>query len=389
VSRPVVIPESFRDRPFARRRYAAIAGWAADHHPFYMRRISGEAPEFAVLTRREVQDDNDLLLNGAPETARTSGSIATPVRISWSRQRAKQDMADHAEYLRWMGGRLPDIRLVAPSSQAFGPNTLDISRPIAEQVEFILRRQREEGGCSLVTYPSNLEYLCRHVIENGIDMRFMRRLVCLSEVYEPWLDALAAEAFPNAMRSVNYSSVELGLIAASCPHRPDNYHIMAHKLGVEFLDAEGRPCREGETGQVVVTDYVNRRSTLIRYALGDLASPVTCGCGKIGLPAMTNVIGKVRGMLKDWQGRPVLFSGLSPIFRDSPEVRQFQVVQPALGHFVVRYVPRAGLPLDPFFERVRVRFLDVVGGEPRIDFDAFEEIPRSAGGKFHGSICEV
>jgi len=92
---------------------------------------------------------------------------------------------------------------------------------------------------------------------------------------------------------------------------------------VESLDGEGRPCREGEPGQVVVTDYWNRRSTLVRYALGDLAAPVTCGCGRIPAPAMTNVIGKVRGVLKDAAGRPVMFNGLSPMFRDSPEVRQF------------------------------------------------------------------
>jgi len=384
-----VIPESFRERPFARQRFEAIAGWAGANHPFYSRRVSGDTPEFTVLTRAEVQEHNELLLNGHPETAHTSGSTAMPVRVSWSPMRARQDYSDNVEYVRWLGGQLPDVRLLAMHSQAANANTMDITRPVAEQVEFILRRQREGGACSLVTYPSNLEYLCRHVVDNGIDMGFIRRLVCLSEVYEPWMDELAAEAFPNAARSVTYSSVEFGLIAARCPHRPDNYHIMAHKLGVEFLDDEGLPCREGETGQVVITDYINRNSTLIRYALGDLAAPATCDCGRIQLPAMTKVVGKVRSVLKDMQGRPVLFSALTATFRDAPEVRQFQVVQHAIGRFVVRYVPRADMDIDPFFARVRTRFDEVFGGAPGIEFEAREEIPRSAGGKYHHSICEV
>ena len=154
------------------------------------------------------------------------------------------------------------------------------------------------------------------------------------------------------------------------------------------LDGEGRPCREGEPGQVVVTDYWNRRSTLIRYALGDIAAPATCDC-PIPAPAMASIAGKVRGMLKDGEGRPVLFSGLSPLFRDSPEIRQFQVLQPALGQFVVRYVPRADAVLPPFFARVQSRFAEVFGGTPQIGFEAFEEIPRSAGGKFHASICQA
>jgi phenylacetate-CoA ligase len=227
------------------------------------------------------------------------------------------------------------------------------------------------------------------VLERGIDMRFMRRLVSLSEVYEPWLDELAKQAFPNAVSTITYSSVELGLIAARCPHRPENYHIMAHKLGVEFLDEEGRPCREGQPGQVVVTDYWNRRSTLVRYALGDLAAPSTCGCGRIQAPAMTNIIGKVRGVLKRADGSPYMFTGLSPMFRDSPEIRQFQVVQPAIGQFVVRHVPKDGVEMDDFYTRVRQHFAEAFGTEAQVEFEAMDSIPRSAGGKFHGSICLV
>jgi phenylacetate-CoA ligase len=320
-------------------------------------------------------------------TARTSGSIATPVSVSWTKQRAALERRDAAHYARWLGGDLPTIRIVANAVHEADQVTLDVGESMEAQVEFILGRHREQGASALVTYPSNLERLCRHLIEQGIELPFLRRVISLSEVYEPWLDELLHQAIPSATASVTYSAVELGLIAARCPHRPENYHIMAHKLGVEFLDAEGRPCREGEPGQVVVTDYWNRRSTLIRYALGDLAAPATCPCGLIPAPAMTTVIGKVRGVLKDAAGRPVMFNGLSPLFRDSPEIRQFQVVQPALDSFVVRYVPRAGAPLEPFFERVRNRFAQVFGGAARIEFEAHEEIPRSAGGKFHGSIC--
>jgi phenylacetate-CoA ligase len=297
------------------------------------------------------------------------------------------DHDDNRAYMRWLGGRLPDIRIVSLSVHAANERSLDILATPQAQVEFIARRRREAGACSLVTYPSNLELLCQHVLEQGIDMSFMRRIVCLSEVYEPWLDGLVAQAFPNAARAVTYSSVEFGVIALRCPHQPENYHIAAHKLGVEFLDGDGRPCREGEPGQVVVTDYWNRRSTLVRYALGDLAAPTTCGCGRITTPAMTSVAGKVRGALKDARGRAVLFSGLSPLFRDSPEIRQFQVVQPAIGHFRVRYVARGDAPPGAFFERVRHKFDQAFGGCPRIDFERCDEIERAAGGKFHISIC--
>lgn len=386
MSEPVV-PESFRTRPYARQHYTAIARWVAGNHPFYMRRVDGDRPDFAVLTRADIQEDNDALLNGFQVTGRTSGSTAMPVQVAWSRERSQMDKRDTAQFVRWLGGPLPNMRIVALAAHKADERTIDVTEPIPVQVDFMLRRHAADGACSLVTYPSNLEMLCRHVIENGLDMRFMRRLVCLSEVYEPVVDELAKEAFPNARPTCTYSSVELGLIAARCPYRPQNYHIMAHKLGVEFLDPDGRPCRDGEAGQVVITDYWNRRSSFVRYALGDLAAPATCGCGRIGGPAMTNVIGKVRGVLKHADGRPVLFTGLSPMFRDSPEIRQFQVVQTALRSFIVRFVSKPGAELAPFRARVEEHFFVQFGQGLSIEFAPCEAIERSAGGKFHGAIC--
>jgi phenylacetate-coenzyme A ligase PaaK-like adenylate-forming protein len=381
-----VTPDSFRDRPYARQYYAQIAAWAAQNHPFYMKRVQGPNPDFPVITRTDVQEDNETLLNGCKCTGRTSGSTSMPVEVSWSVARSELERRDNADFVRMLGGRLASARIVALSSHGKSDISIDVTEPLPAQVEFILRLHAERGAAAVITYPSNLEMLCRYVIDHDIDMGFVRRLVSLSEVYEPVVDELAARAFPNAVSTYTYSSVEVGLIAVRCPHNPHNLHIRAKKLGVEFLDAQGRPCRDGELGQVVVTDYSNRNSSIIRYALGDLAAPTVCDC-PIGMPAMTNLVGKVRGVLKHADGRPVLFTGLSPMLRDCPEILQFQVIQPAIGHFIVKFVPKQGMALDDFHARVRSHFEADFGAGIRMDFEPCGEIPRSAGGKFHGAIC--
>lgn len=383
------IPESFQHRPYAKRRFAIIANWARANHPFYMKHAADPSQPFPILTRAVIQADNELLLNGSPVTGRTSGSTSTPVEISWAPPRERIDKQDSARLVAMMGGPLPNMKIVSTVAHKKDESTIDVATPIPEQVEFILRRQAAKGACSLVTYPTNVEMLCKYIVEHGLDMGFMRRVTCLSEVYEPYHDKLIAQAFPNAVAHCTYSSVETGLIATRCPINRENYHISAHKLGVEFLDPEGRPCRDGEPGQVVITDYFNRRSTLIRYALGDLAAPTTCNCGLSDLPAMTNIIGKVRGVLKDPTGRPVIFTHLSPMFRDSPEIGQFQVVQEALDRFIVRYVPRRGADIQPFLDRVKARFVGEFGAGTTIAFEDHPEIPRSAGGKYHAAICLV
>jgi phenylacetate-CoA ligase len=203
------------------------------------------------------------------------------------------------------------------------------------------------------------------------------------------MDDLIRQVFPNAVPIVTYSSVELGMIAVRCPHRPENYHIMAHKLGVEILDAEGRACPPGVPGQVVVTDYFNQHSTLIRYALGDLAENAVCPCGRIALPAITRIAGKMRGLLRRADGSQMLFTSLSSHFRDSPEIRQFQVVQDQIHQFTIRAVPRGTPDLAPFEARIRARFSEEFGPETRLAFTYMDSIPRSPGGKYFAAICAI
>lgn len=383
----VPIPESFRHRPFAGRAFGRIAGWALANHPFYRSLGLQPGDPLPVLTRERVQAGNVQLLNGHAITACTSGSTSRPVDVSWSAARNVLELEDTARFLQWWGGPLPNMRIVSLASHEPDPKTIDVESPIPAQVEFMLRRHAIDGACSLVTYPTNLELLCRYIIEHGVDMSFLRRCTCFAEVYEPYHDALVARAFPNAQANCTYSSVEVGLIAARCPHRPDNYHVMAHKLGVEFLAEDGRPCRDGELGQVVVTDFYNRRSTLIRYALGDLAAPTSCDCGLISLPAMTRLVGKVRGVLKGRDGKPVMFASLAAMFRDSPEIRQFQVVQDTLAHFLIRYVPRDGADTAAFQLRAEAAFRSRYGEGSLVDFEPLPDIPKGPGGKFHAAIC--
>jgi len=383
------IPEWYRDRPYARQRYARIAHWALAQHPFYQKHVPDPDREFPVLTRAMLQANNDLLLNGHPETARTSGSTATPVRMSWDAARSRQEKADTRLMIEWLGGALPSLSIVSTWVHAADERTIDVLTLLPQQVEYLRQRNRADGTCSLITYPSNLELLSGYIIEQQLDMSFVRRVTCLSEVYEPRHDELIRAAFPNAVANVTYSSVEAGMIASRCPHRPENYHIMAHKLGVEFLNEQGRPCQHGELGRVVVTDFENRRSPLIRYAQGDLAAPMHCDCGKILLPAMTQIVGKVQGVFRTREGRPIIFTHFSPMFRDSPEIGQYQVVQEAFDRFTVRCVPRAGADLAPFKQRVRQRFEQEFGPNLSIDYEILAEIPRAASGKFHVAICRI
>jgi len=375
------IPESFRGRPYAERHFRQIAQWAREHSPFY-RHFHAEGGVPPLLTREILQAHNDELLDGRAVTGKTSGATSVPVRVHWGAPRSRLDQKDNLTYAGWYGGVLEHVKIVALSAHEKKDNSFEVASPVTQQLAFLNERIHRYGARSLISYPTNLVQLAVHLKQSGQTIPGLQRLVCMSELFEPSQEACMAEAFPNARIAATYSCTETGMIAGRCPHNPDNYHIMAHKLGVEFLNADGRPCAEGEVGQIVITDYVNRAMPFIRYAIGDLAAPVRCDCGKIDLPALTRLLGKQRGLLRHPDGHYVFSTELSPHIRDSAEVRQYQVIQQAPARFLLRVIARDGAETTAFERRMRELFTLHFGAGTDMAFDWCTDIPRLPGGKY-------
>jgi phenylacetate-CoA ligase len=375
------IPASFVGRTYAEQHFAQIVQYAFQHNPFY-RHFFAASSAIPLLTREILQEHNDEILNGHPVSGKTSGSTSIPVRIHWSPPRSKLDNRDSMNYAEWFGGRLPHMKIVALTAHKAAENTLEVASMVPEQLQFIRRQIAERGVRSLISYPTNLEQLAQHLLQTNEQIVELQRIVCMSELFEPSQEVLIRKAFPNAQIAATFSSTEVGMIAGRCPHYPENYHIMAHKLGLEFLNAEGLPCREGEVGQVVITDYINRKMPLIRYAIGDLAAPITCPCGKIPLPALTKLLGKQRGILKHPNGGNVFSTQLSAEIRDTPGIRQFQVIQHALTQIQLRLIARPNAVIADAEHSLRALFERVFGQAMQLDFDWCQEIPRLPGGKY-------
>ncbi len=380
-SQPFDIPASFLGRPYAEQHFIQIVRYAFAHNPFYQQFLAAGSA-VPLLTREILQEHNDEILNGQPVTGKTSGSTSIPVRIHWAQPRSRMDSRDSKNYAEWFGGQLPHMKIVALTAHKGADNTLEVASPVCEQVPFIRQQIAEKGVRSLISYPTNLEQLAQHLVQTGEQIIELQRIVCMSELFEPSQEAVIKQAFPNAHIAATYSSTELGMIAGRCPHYPDNYHIMAHKLGLEFLDEQGNPCAEGEVGQIVITDYYNHKMPLIRYAIGDLAAPITCPCGKIPLPALTKLLGKQRGILKHPNGSHVFSTELSADIRDTPGIRQFQVIQHALEHIQIRLIARPNAKTVDAEKNIRAVFVAIFGQSMHIEFDWCHEIPRLAGGKY-------
>lgn len=184
----------------------------------------------------------------------------------------------------------------------------------------------------------------------------------------------------------NYSSSEVGCIAIQCPDT-GLYHIMAENLIVEILDDNGRDCKPGEVGRVVVTDLHNYASPLIRYELGDYAEvgePCTCGRH---LPTLKRIIGRERGMFKKADGSQFWPRGGGRSIKTF-KIRQFQMIQHSLDDIEYRMVTDE--PLTPEQVQEAKESIESVFEMPGvIRIVRYENEIPTINGKYEESICLI
>lgn len=383
------IPESFRDKPYAREHFKAIVEWAVREHPFYRERISAPAEFVPLLDRVSARENNKALLNGHAPQGQTSGSTGFPLDIAWSREKARHDAYINHRFMEMMGGPLPRARIITRYGRDDRGDALEITEPLDKQVEFILKRHKDDDIRALVTYPTNALNLARKAVEEGIDFSFIERLVCFSEAYDDYMTEELKAGFPNARIWTTYSSKELGMIAFLCPHGTGYHHINAGDLGIEILNDQDQPCQPGEMGRIVATDYWNTAGSFIRYDIGDMATPGTCPCGKIQGPALAKIFGKARGALKRENGEPIMFSSIDARLRQLPGLLQYQIIQEELDFLRVRLVSEAEADIPNLEKNIRTELDDFLGFSPRFEFVREDHIGQEPSGKFYATICKV
>ncbi|MEI6255191.1 MAG: hypothetical protein WCQ77_00955 [Planctomycetota bacterium] len=131
------------------------------------------------------------------------------------------------------------------------------------------------------TFPSLLFEILRRARQDQISLPPLKEAVVVGEASPPELSTLCREVW-NAPLSSTYTAGEAGAIAYQCLEE-GRWHIQSEKLIVEVLDAAGRPCAAGETGDVVLTPLHNFAMPLLRYEIGDLATVGSgpCRCGRM------------------------------------------------------------------------------------------------------------
>jgi phenylacetate-CoA ligase len=394
------------------RRLLAHAATTTEH---YAGRVDADRDlaDLPLLTRQELIEAGPRVLSkrypiqhgAAPETV-TSRSTGEPVRVRvpgivttfWN----AITLRDHAWHRRDLSARLAAIRHTGDQAPppdgaraaGWGPATADVApeAPLsvlsvasttAQQVAWLVR----EDPAYLVAYPTVLGAIARHLAAIGQRLPSLRQVRTISEALSPDTRALCRDVLGVPLVDT-YSAQECGYIALQCPAH-EHYHVQSERLVVEILDDDGRPCPPGAIGRVVVTDLHNFATPLVRYELGDFAEVgEPCPCGR-GLPVLTRIVGRRRGMLVYPDGRTVW-----PVFtvacREAAPYLECQLVQDAIDRLRLRVVPSPAQPLDDVHRDALVAALrGSLGPEFRVTIEAVDTLDRSPAGKLEEFVSHV
>jgi phenylacetate-CoA ligase len=401
------------------RQLALLLGHCARHSPYVARilkRAELKPSQFAkpgmlrrlpALTRRQLQDSKDVFCSMAPiahmpiAESPTTGSTGTPVMAL---RTAISSLTQSAFILRaygWHGrrynGRACTIRVSfssverrddwgAPASKLFptGPAlNIPTTTDLDTQIDLIAEFRPDVLSLS----PSNLLALARRSVERRSSLGPIRHFFTMAETVSDELRQEVEETLGGRIVDI-YSSQELGCIAVQCPDS-DHYHVMAEGMIVEVVDEKGRPCAEGETGRLVITDLLNFATPLIRYEIGDWAETAPpCPCGR-GLPTLKRIVGRERNMVRLPDGRRFWPRLGNAHYRRIAPVVQVQSVQETLEQFEMRLVVER--PLTETEEAgLRSHLQTMLGWPVAVRLTYFDgALPPAPGGKMEDFISLV
>jgi phenylacetate-CoA ligase len=210
--------------------------------------------------------------------------------------------------------------------------------------------------------------------------------------HKPRVITYSSDTLPETMRTVvekefgipvfsAYEAIEALKIGFECEHH-SGLHANIDLYPVRIVNEDGKDVPGGELGEVVISNLVNKATVLLNYRLGDLAGweEECCPCGR-SLPLLKQLAGRQDDSLRLPSGRVLHPLVAKSIFRDVPEVWQYQIVHETPSRFCANVVAAPMADRSALRARLLSRFLQALDEEVRLEVRFVEAIDRTRSGK--------
>jgi len=245
-----------------------------------------------------------------------------PTVIVWGSER---DIGRNRSWIRRAGSRL------------LGNYLIDGYRVDHARIDAGLKYVRAHRPVAMYGYSSLMETVAQRAAARG-----MRLSGCVAAawnggemLYDGQIESFR-EVFDVPILN-RYGGRELGIIACQF-HDAAPLTILRPWVYVEIVDDHGRPAGPAQPGRVLVTSTVCRGTPFIRYDVGDIADFAGSDCSEAGILALNRMQGRTSGLLALPDGSTINTIFWNHLFKEYPEVHQFQVVLQRAGDVSIRLV---------------------------------------------------
>lgn len=399
------------------RRVRATVAYAYRHVPYYretMRRLGLRPSDFStaadlvrlpILERDQVQRDPAYFVSTAEPLdryleLRSGGSTGAPrtiyhdtAALFQSRAHGQRERAILRDWIGTSAGRRETV-FVPPitagmkikdfcQKRSVTPPNLKIERQylsLLDPPDENLPRINEFEPDVWRGYGSYIEILFAYIDANGVPFHRPKAVAYSSDALSPPARRLIEEKFGIPVFAA-YRAIEAFKIGFECEER-DGYHLNVDLYPLRILGPDGEPLPPGESGDVVVSNLVNRATVLLNYRMGDLAAmvPGTCRCGR-SLPRLSVLHGRNDDWIELPSGRLLHPQAIRILFTDETAIWQYQVVQQTLDRFHVAIVPAEQADRQAVRQRITTAFTRQLGSNVTVEVTFVKSIERTPGGK--------
>jgi phenylacetate-CoA ligase len=374
-------------------------------------KCAADLARLPVIERSQLQRDREYFRSdsrrmGEDIESRSGGSTGAPRRVTWDTAAVFQNAA-HAERERSIIARavgrfvnykesviaslygtdqdIQDVyanRAILPSRSRVQYQHLSLFDSPEKNVALLNEFQPDV----IRSYGSYLNRLFTYVKRTGVE--FHRPKVVFYDADELPESArnLITDEFGVCVLSA-YQAVEAFKIGFECEQH-SGIHLNVDLYPVRIVDEDLRDVAAGESGEVVVSNLVNRAMVLLNYRLGDVAHILNerCRCGRT-LPLMSFIEGRTDDWVTLSSGEAIHPQSIRTLFTTLEEIAQYQVVQRARDHFAVAIAGVA--ENETLVQRVAAGFKERFGPAVSVDVAFVDAIAPSVGGKIRPVISLV
>ena len=225
----------------------------------------------------------------------------------------------------------------------------------------------------IVGYGSYLETLFKTLQIRGVDIPPPAVIIYVSEAMSEDGKRFIEEKFGVPVLT-RYNAMEAFKIGYFCEKR-EGFHIHQDLCHVKI--AKG----ESNTGEIVISNLVNRGTVLLNYRIGDVAAMTNrqCSCGRT-FPLLTELEGRVEDIIHLSNGEFIHPRAIWNVFKGRNGILQYQLVQHEPQRFELKVVLTENN--KQLVEEVVAELKGLLGKTTIIETTLSSELERSEGGKF-------